>query len=386
MGHRQDDRSSRMGNRNDGRDGGGAGAGPARGPRDARGREGAPPEPQRGEPGRAFDRGQDMGGSGWSGASGRGGYVQEGGGPRASGADRGGREGGYPNQGNQGGYPPSQSGYDRQNGYGRYAPQVGYPGDSEYASFRGGGYASEGRHEDHDDGGFLSEDSPGHVPNQRWSGGYGGDRDRERERGGYGPAGPPSGRGFTGNDFGGAPRQGDRSFGAPAGLEPRHFGNEVDRGGRMSPNAGYGGAGFGFQGTDMGMGAPDEDRGPHWGKGPKGYKRSDERTRDDVCDAIAHQGHVDASDVEVKVTDGIVTLSGTVLHRHDKRRLEHLAEHCRGVHEVHNELRLKRADASMYMDRHERPERQGEPSDGRAPSNGDKNGKTSARAQDASDP
>ena len=379
MGNRQDERSSRMGGRNDGREGGGSGAGPGprgggpQGPgRDGRAREGAPREPQRGEPGRAFDRGEDMGGSGWSGASGRGGYAQA----------------GYPNQG---GYPSSQGGYDRQNGYGRYAPQTGYPGDSEYANVRGGGYAVEGRHEDHDDGGFLSEDSPGHVPNQRWSGGYGADQDRERERGGYGPSGPPSGRGFTGNDFGALPRQRDRAYGAPADLGPRHFGNDVDRAGRMSPNAGYGGgsfgdggysggAGYGFHGTDMGMGAPDEDRGPHWGKGPKGYKRSDERTRDDVCDAIAHQGHIDASDVEVKVTDGIVTLSGTVLHRHDKRRLEHLAEHCRGVQEVHNELRLKRGDAPKEKpEKREKHEKQSESSDGVASSNGNKNGKT-ARA------
>jgi hypothetical protein len=399
MGNRQDDRSSRMGSRNDGRDGGGSGRGDVpRGDRDGRVREAGPPERQSGEPGRPFDRNEDMGGSGWSGASGRGGFAERGGGdPR----------GGYPNQGQY-----TQSGYNCQNGYGRYAPQSGYPGDTEYGNaYAGGGYAAEGRHEDHDDGGFLTEDTPGHVPNQRWSGGYGADRDRERERhererGGYGTSGPPSGRGFTGNDFGGLPRQRDRAYGAPAGLGPRHFGNVVDRGGRMGPGGGEttgrgywgwesdrasgvnmgqmgGREGYGFQGTDMGMGAPEEDRGPHWGKGPKGYKRSDERTRDDVCDAIAHQGHIDASDVEVKVTDGIVTLSGTVFHRHDKRRLEHIAEHCRGVHEVHNELRLKRTEQGAAKDRpqdkREQQGKQGEPSDGTGSSNGNKNGKT-ARA------
>jgi hypothetical protein len=93
----------------------------------------------------------------------------------------------------------------------------------------------------------------------------------------------------------------------------------------------------------MGMGVPHEDdRGPHWGKGPKGYKRSDEKTREEVCEAIAHQGHIDASDVEVKVESGIVVLSGTVAQRHHKRALEHLVEQVRGVHEVHNELRLAR--------------------------------------------
>ncbi len=359
MGNRQDDRSSRMGNRNDARQGGSSGGrgSEASAGREVRAREGAPPPP-----GRAFDRNEDMGGSGWSGASGRGGYVQE------SGAGRDGREdreAGYPNQGGPRG---PQSDYDERNGYGRYAHRGGYGGDREYAN-TGGGYAGVGPDPDHDRGSFLNEDSPGHVPNQRWSGGYGGDRDRERERGGYGPSGPPSGRGFTGNDFGGLPRHRDRAYGAPADLGSRHFGNDVDRGGRMSPAGG----GYGFQGTDMGMGAPHEDRGPHYGKGPKGYKRSDERTREDVCDAIAHQGHIDASDVEVKVTDGIVTLSGTVARRHEKRGLEHLVEHCRGVHEVHNELRLKRTDAASDKSKQDK---HGDAGDGA--SNG-KNGKT-ARA------
>jgi hypothetical protein len=86
------------------------------------------------------------------------------------------------------------------------------------------------------------------------------------------------------------------------------------------------------------------------------------------------------------VTDGVVTLSGTVFHRHDKRRLEHIAEHCRGVHEVHNELRLKRTEAGAAKDRpqerqdkREQQGKQGESSDGTGSSNGNKNGKT-ARA------
>jgi hypothetical protein len=330
MGNRQDDRSSRMGTRNVGPSSGGGRAPDASGPRGGRGRE-APPLPQRGEPGRAFDRSEDMGGSQWSGASGRGGYGDGG-----------------------GGYGASQGEYGRERDYARVGG-VGYANEGRH----------EGRHEDHDGGGFLSEDTPGHVPNQRWSGGYGAarDRDRIREGYGYGPSGPPSGRGFTGNDFGGLPPRRDRSYGAPADLGPRHFGNKVDRGGRMgwSPEPSHGphggGSGSGFHGTDMGMGMPDEERGPHYGKGPKGYKRSDERTREDVCDAIAHQGFIDASDVEVKVEDGVVTLSGTVAQRNDKRKLEHLAELCRGVHEVHNELRLERG-ASTQAKPQERQESQ----------------------------
>jgi hypothetical protein len=338
MGNRQDDRSSRMGSRDDGRQG--SGLGPEGRGRDGRAREGGPPPMQRGEPGRAFDRNEDMGGSGWSGASGRGGYHPQ---------DAYGRQVGYPGQAAN---RPPQHGYDSHNEYGRYATEGGYAADREYANY--GGYPGEGAHADHDYGGFLSEDRPGHVPNQRWSGGYGADRDREAERSGYGPSGPASGRGFTGNDFG-PPSQRGRPYGAPPGVGPRRFGTEVDRAGRMGP--------------------PEEDRGPHYGKGPKGYKRSDDRTRDEVCDAIAHQGYIDASDVEVKVADGIVTLSGTVTHRHEKRKLEHLVESCRGVHEVLNELRLRRGDASKDK-HHAQADKPEEGGDGSGAANGTQNGKT----------
>lgn len=352
MGNRQGNRSSRMGSRNDGRESGGGGPG-RDGAHGGRGREGALPPPQRGEPNRAFDRNQDMGGSHWSGASGRGGYV-----PEVSG-----RRAGPPGQGRypiQRGNRHAEIPYERHHDYGRYGNQSGYAGDREYAKFL---YADAGRHEDHDAGGFLSEDVPGHVPNQRWGGGYGAARDREQE--GYEPSGPPSGRGFTGNDFGGPSRQRVRAYDAPAEMDSRHFGNVVDRGGRMDLH-GESTTGRGYWAWES------EDRGPHYGKGPKGYKRSDDRTREDVCDAIAYQGSVDASDVEVKVADGVVTLSGTVTHRHEKRQLEHLAEQCRGVLEVRNELRLERSDAGK--DKPSKQDRAADTADGS--SNGTQNGKT----------
>jgi hypothetical protein len=90
-----------------------------------------------------------------------------------------------------------------------------------------------------------------------------------------------------------------------------------------------------------------EDRGPHYGKGPKGYKRSDERMREDVCDCIARQGHIDASDVEVKVENGVVSLTGTVGQRHHKRVLEQMVERVHGVQDVRNELRLQRDEPTQ---------------------------------------
>lgn len=92
----------------------------------------------------------------------------------------------------------------------------------------------------------------------------------------------------------------------------------------------------------FGMSDRERLRGPHFGKGPKGFKRSDERIREDVSEAIARQGWIDASDVEVRVQSGEVILSGTIAHREDKRALERMIEDLPGVVDVHNELRLPR--------------------------------------------
>jgi hypothetical protein len=75
------------------------------------------------------------------------------------------------------------------------------------------------------------------------------------------------------------------------------------------------------------------------GKGPKGYKRSDERIREDVNDALS-DGTIDASDITVSVDDGEVTLSGTVESRNMKFLAEQLAEQCFGVKDVVNQLRI----------------------------------------------
>lgn len=78
------------------------------------------------------------------------------------------------------------------------------------------------------------------------------------------------------------------------------------------------------------------------GRGPKGYARSDERIREDVCEALYLHPLVDASDIEVKVHEGHVTLSGTVDSRQAKREAEKSIEHISGVIDVFNELRLQK--------------------------------------------
>src|ERR1700712_1334680 len=53
-------------------------------------------------------------------------------------------------------------------------------------------------------------------------------------------------------------------------------------------------------------------------RGPKGYKRSDERIREDVSDRLGEHEHLDVSEVEVNVSHGEVTLTGTVRTRQEK--------------------------------------------------------------------
>jgi osmotically-inducible protein OsmY len=83
--------------------------------------------------------------------------------------------------------------------------------------------------------------------------------------------------------------------------------------------------------------------GRHRGRGPKGYARSDERIREDVCDRLSDDPIVDPSDVEVQVSNCEVTLSGTVDSRAERRRAEDCAERVSGVTHVQNNLRVKQA-------------------------------------------
>ncbi|MBC7742167.1 MAG: BON domain-containing protein [Bdellovibrionaceae bacterium] len=80
--------------------------------------------------------------------------------------------------------------------------------------------------------------------------------------------------------------------------------------------------------------------GPHFGKGPKGYRRSDERIYEEACEVLSLHPEIDATEMEVKVTEGLVTLSGTVESRHVKRLAESTVENLVGVHDVQNNLRI----------------------------------------------
>ncbi len=112
-------------------------------------------------------------------------------------------------------------------------------------------------------------------------------------------------------------------------------GQGMDSGRYANGGSYYGGAG------DFGGGMSQYgEQGRHAGRGPKGYKRSDERIREDVNDRLTHDSWVDASEIEVQVKDGEVTLTGTVSSRDEKRRAEDAIENVSGIREVHNQLRV----------------------------------------------
>ncbi|WP_437608531.1 BON domain-containing protein [Sorangium sp. So ce834] len=80
-----------------------------------------------------------------------------------------------------------------------------------------------------------------------------------------------------------------------------------------------------------------------FGRGPKGYKRSDARIQEDLCEMLSDRDDIDVSDVTVRVESNEVTLEGTVPERYHKRIIEHVAEGVRGVEDVHNRIRVQRA-------------------------------------------
>src|SRR5207248_398600 len=140
---------------------------------------------------------------------------------------------------------------------------------------------------------------------------YYSDRERDWERG----------RRYRGQGFYGPERERERDF-ARRGDDRGFFDRAGYMGGRpeWSGSGGYEPSGYGF--SPPGWSAPerggrheyDAERwnrwvrggaqsGPHAGRGPRGYQRSDERIREDVCERMCQSGDLDASDIEVRVSN-----------------------------------------------------------------------------------
>jgi hypothetical protein len=85
-----------------------------------------------------------------------------------------------------------------------------------------------------------------------------------------------------------------------------------------------------------------QQHGRYAGRGPKNYQRSDERIREDVIERLTDHPDLDATDIDVDVQHCEVTLAGEVEERYAKHLAEDLAGQVWGVHDVHNQLRVRK--------------------------------------------
>ncbi|MCO4891526.1 BON domain-containing protein [Cupriavidus sp. WGtm5] len=80
--------------------------------------------------------------------------------------------------------------------------------------------------------------------------------------------------------------------------------------------------------------------------GPRNYQRSDERILEDLCEQLTRSGRLDLNEVEVRVEQGVVTLEGSVPDRHQKYRIEDIADEVFGVRDLVNHLHVARPAAA----------------------------------------
>ena len=206
----------------------------------------------------------------------------------------------------------------------------------------GGRRGEDGRPEGRDDGDYTRQLS------ERYGHGEGGYNREAYAQGGYGGNGPRQG-GF-GYGMSGPPVEESREghYRSHPRLEQydtsslgRGRGDDIStmyQGGEDEPRR----IGGHRNGGEPWRGGSDDPtlRGGFRGRGPKGYTRSDERIMETLCERLADDDDVDASDISVEVRDGVATLTGTVSHRWMKHRAEDLAEACSGVKDVENRIRV----------------------------------------------
>lgn len=68
---------------------------------------------------------------------------------------------------------------------------------------------------------------------------------------------------------------------------------------------------------------------------------TDEGIRDKIIEVLFHDAQVDASQIDVIVNEGIVSLSGNVDSRKTKRLIELSIESLSGIKDIYNRLRFK---------------------------------------------
>ena len=131
---------------------------------------------------------------------------------------------------------------------------------------------------------------------------------------------------------------------------PKDLYDDADLGGGYAADDHRGGFGGDYaRESRWGGGTGARDYASYRGRGPKNDRRSDVTIAEEVNERLTDDPYVDASHIEVRVEDGVVHLSGRVRTRGEKRRADHVAGNCGGVHDVMNALRIARTDDEVEI-------------------------------------
>lgn len=238
-----------------------------------------------------------------------------------------------------------------------YGRRGGYSSRERDTESYGGGYGGRG-------GGYWGSESESDRGRDRW-----GTEDRDPYYGGGGlfggGMGGYTGGGYLGGGFGGSAldneSEEERAYRRQNYRDRDRYDTRYSRGrsgyGRDFEDRGRG------RGEDRGFfdrmadevsswfGGDDDDRDDRRersfrGRGPRNYTRSDDRIKEDINDRLTYDFSIDASDIDVEVNGGEVTLSGHVRSRYEKRLAEDIAEDVTGVSNVENRIRVNRESSS----------------------------------------
>lgn len=165
----------------------------------------------------------------------------------------------------------------------------------------------------------------------------------------YGQSGSASNQQRYGQQRYGQQRYGERSgYDVSAQYGQSGYGYGQARSEEMpmgmgSATGNYGRSGYGaeqqYRGERFGQGTYGT-QGRYQGRGPRNYTRSDERITEELNERLTDDSDIDASDITVRVSNGMVTLEGTVEDRWMKHRAEDIADSCSGVKDVTNSIRV----------------------------------------------
>jgi osmotically-inducible protein OsmY len=241
-----------------------------------------------------------------------------------------------------------QRGYGQDDEYGREA----WP--SEAGGYQDGPWSSQGGYPGR--GGYSAGPTGGRFGPRGRYGEQGGPQ-WESGQGRYGQGGQGQDSGYAQGSYGGAgygqSGYGQRGFGH-GGYGPGGYGGYGREQSGYGQPGGFGqGAGGYSMGEQGGQGAYGGYGQQQWGspggqrmrRGPKGYKRSDERLKEDISERLMQSGHIDPSEVTVEVQNGKVTLEGTVPERRMKHQIEDLVDDCPGVQDIDNRVRVSRGES-----------------------------------------